>query len=284
MDDPAGIGEASDVTDDVTDSGLFQAVLDGYDAVFSAQATSTTFNRIWRANAYRGEFPEEFAHIGFLTLDEARRLVELLALAAGHVVVDVACGGGGPGLWVSQQTGATLIGVDPVGAGLAAARLRAASVGLDSRATFSLGTFEQTQLPDAVADAVMSIEAFQYAPSKEAALAEFHRIVRPGGRVGIVCFEVDPAKVAGLPVLGVDPVPDYRSLFDRSGFEVEAYEETPGWRERVDGTFRALLDASDELVTDMGERATAGVLAEAMLTVQAQPYPRRVLAVARRRL
>jgi len=32
----------------------------------------------------------------------------------------------------------------------------------------------------------------------------------------------------------------------------------------------------------MGERAAAGVLAEATLTVAVQPYRRRVLAVARR--
>ena len=41
------------------------------------------------------------------------------------MLVDVACGAGDPGLWAAQQTGATLIGVDPSAAGLAAARRRA---------------------------------------------------------------------------------------------------------------------------------------------------------------
>lgn len=128
----------------------------------------------------------------------------------------------------------------------------------------------------------MSVDAFQYAPDKRAALAEFFRILRPGGRVSMIAFEVDPAKVTGVPVIGVDPIPDYVPLFEAAGFDVEAYEETPGWRERVNAAFGAIVDASDTLTAEMGTRAASGAIAEAMLTVQLHPYPRRVLAVARR--
>jgi SAM-dependent methyltransferase len=268
--------------DDLTDSGVFQAVLDGYDAVYDALPNSTVFTEIWGTNAYGADFPDDFAHIGFLTVDEGRHLLQLLRLGGNDVLVDVACGAGGPGLWAAQQTGATLIGVDPSAAGLAAARRRAERVGLASRATFQQGTFEQTGLPDASADGAVSIEAFQYAPDKRAALAELHRILRPGARIGIVCFEVDPSKVAGLPVQGVDPHADYAPILEAAGFAVHGYEETPGWASRVYGTFQALVDAADALVADLGERAAAGVLTEAMFTVQTRPYPRRILLVAQR--
>ena len=263
------------------DDGVFEEVRDGYEAVYDALAQGATFNRVWRELAYGGEFPAEFAHIGFLTLAEAQRLLGLLAVPRGGVLVDVACGAGGPGLWAAQQAGASLIGVDPAAPGLEAARRRAEGVGLGGGAQFSLGTFERTGLGDGVADAVMTIEAFQYAPDKRAALAELHRILKPGGRLGIVCFEVDPARVEGLPVLGVDPVPDYAPLLRDAGFEIDAYEETPGWAERVYAVFQALIDDADALTAEMGERAAAGVLAEAMLTVATRPYPRRVLVVGR---
>jgi ubiquinone/menaquinone biosynthesis C-methylase UbiE len=151
---------------------------------------------------------------------------------------------------------------------------------LTDRSQFQLGTFEQTGIDDGGADAAMTIEAFQYAPDKRAALAEFARILRPGARVGIVCFEVDPVKVQGVPVLGVDPVADYSPLLDDAGFEVVTYEETPGWEDRVYGTFQAVADAADSLNAEMGELAAAGTLAEAMLTVALRPYLRRVLVVA----
>jgi SAM-dependent methyltransferase len=273
---------AASLTDDVTGTGVFRVVLDGYDAVYDALPRAETFNRLWRANAYGGDFPLEFAHIGFLTVAEAQRMRELLHIGPGDVLADLACGAGGPGLWMAKHSGASLIGADPSAAGLLAARTRARAVGLADRSRFHQGTFEQTNLPDGAVDAAMSVDAFQYAPDKRAALAEFFRILRPGGRVSIIAFEVDPAKVAGVPVLGADPVPDYVPLFEAAGFDVEAYEETPGWRERVNAAFGAMVDASDMLTAEMGERAAAGAVAEAMLTVQVQPYPRRVLAVARR--
>jgi SAM-dependent methyltransferase len=273
---------AADLNNDVTEAGVFQTVLDAYDAVYEAQARSATFNRIWRTNAYRDDFPVEFAHISFLILAEARRMLELLHIGDGDVLVDVACGAGGPGLWTAQQSGASLIGIDPSAAGLAAARERAQRVGLDGRSRFEQGTFEQTGLPDGSTDGAMSVEAFQYAPDKRAALTELFRVLRPGGRLALICFEVDPEKAAGLPVLGVDPVPDYAPLLESAGFGVDTYEETSGWQDRVYAAFGAIVDANETLVAEMGERAAAGAVAEAMLTVAVKPYPRRVLAVASR--
>lgn len=270
------------VGDDIND-GVFDAVFAGYDAVYAALPRSDTFNQLWRRNAYRDEFPAEFAHIGFLTLGEAQRLLSLLAPRPGEVVVDVACGTGGPGLWAVQQTGASLIGVDPSPAGLAAARQRAARTGLDGRSRFEEGSFEDTALPGSSADVVMSIEAFQYAPDKRAGLREFARILRPGGRLGLVCFEADPARTAGLPILGVDPVDDYRPLIQAAGFDVVAYEETPGWAERMEAAYSAIVGAVDILAAEMGEQASASAVLEAMITLETRPWTRRILSVARRR-
>ena len=274
--------EPGNVSNDVAQEGVFEAVRDAYDAVYDVLAGSPTFNRIWRTNAYRGEFPEAFAHISFLTLDEARRMLELLRVDAGSVLVDVACGAGGPGLWTAQQTGASLIGIDAAESAIAAAKERASAVDLGTRARFQQGTFERTGLPDEAAGAIMSVEAFQYAPDKRRALAELHRVLRPGGRLGLICFEVDPAKASGLPVLGVDPVADYQPLLVQAGFTIDTYEETPGWEARVYAAFGAIVDASDALTAEMGERAASGAIAEAMLTVAMKPYPRRVLVVAAR--
>lgn len=259
---------------------MFQVVLDSYEAMYEALPGGELFNRLWRTNAYRSEFPIEFAHIGFLTVTEGERMLDLLRVDANALLVDLACGTGGPGMWVTQRTGATLIGIDPARSGVDAAQERARRTGLEKRARFQQGTFEQTGLPDGGADAVMCIEAFQYAPDKRAALAEFLRILRPGGRLAFIGFEVDPAKAAGLPVLGVDPIPDYRPLIEGAGFALDAYEETTGWEDRVYGVFNAIVDASNALTAEIGAEAAGGAIAEAMITVQMKPYPRRVVAAA----
>jgi SAM-dependent methyltransferase len=282
MSNPAPSGALDGLSSDVTADGVFRVVLEGYDAVYDALPRGETFNRLWRVHAYGGDFPEQFAHIGFLTVLEAQRLRELLQIHRGEALADLACGAGGPGLWMARESGAFLTGVDPSAAGLAAARQRTADAGLAGRARFQHGTFEHTNLADGAADAVMSIDAFQYAPGKRAAFAELARIMRPGARAGIVCFEVDPVKVAGLPVLGVDPVADYRPLMAAAGLTVEAYEETPGWQERVYAAFRAIAGNNDTLIAEMGEPAAASAVAEAMITLQIRPYPRWIMAVASR--
>ena len=72
-------------TDDVTDSGVFQAVLDGYDAVYDALPNSRVFTEIWGTNAYGADFPDDFAHIGFLTVDEVRHDIDLVGPEAKSV-------------------------------------------------------------------------------------------------------------------------------------------------------------------------------------------------------
>ena len=139
--------------------------------------------------------------------------------ARRHLRRSAPCGAGGPGLWMAQQTGASLIGADPSAAGLAGRPEPEHVASLADRSSFQPGHLRADQPSRAGAvDAAMSVDAFQYAPGKRAALAEFFRILRPGGRVAIIAFEVDPAKVAGVPVLGADPVPDYVPLLEAAGF------------------------------------------------------------------
>lgn len=99
-------GVPAGMSGEVTGDGVSRVALDGYDAVYRALPRAETFSRIWRENAYGGDFPAEFAHIGFLTAGEARQMLELLGVRAGDVLADIGCGAGGPGLWAAQQSGA----------------------------------------------------------------------------------------------------------------------------------------------------------------------------------
>jgi hypothetical protein len=74
----------TDLEEEVTDDGVFQVVQEGHSAVYDALPQGETFNRIWRETAYQADFTIEFAHIGFLTLGEAQRLLEHLRLTTGR--------------------------------------------------------------------------------------------------------------------------------------------------------------------------------------------------------
>ena len=260
----------------------FDVVVDGYDAVYAAVASSPAFARLWADHAGGGPFPAEFAHIGFLTYDELLAMAQYLALGEGTVLADLACGAGGPGLWIAAQCRASVIGVDPSFAGLSQARKRAEQVGLANRSRYEQGTFASTGLGHGAADAALSVDAIQYAPDKTGVFREASRILRPGGRLAVSAFEVDPERVAGIPVLGVDPVPDYAPLLETAGFAIDSYKESVGWADRVSAAFGAVMEAMPTLTDEMGEAAAASLQMEAAVTLQLRPYRRRVIVHARR--
>lgn len=256
-------------------------VADGYDAVYAAWPTSPTLQGIWAREARGSNYPEGFEHISFLTLGEMRRIAAELQLSPGQRVLDVACGAGGPGLWVAQENRATLLGVDfsRVGVRLAA---RCASDRRVVAADFMVAAASAVGLADGSVDGALSIDALQYVPDKRAAFGEVARMLSRGSRVVFTAFELDPERVAGLPVLGIDPVSDYTPVLHETGFDVVTYEETSDWQRRLDATFGAVVAAQDILAAEMSEQAIAALLMEASLTLELQPYRRRVLVVASR--
>jgi SAM-dependent methyltransferase len=256
-------------------------VASGYDAFYGAWGRSPTLRRIWRENVTGHDYPEEFAHISFLPLATLRLLGEGLQLAADQFVVDLACGAAGPGLWVAKEYGARLVGRDLSSIAVRRAAERAAALGMDDRAEFGQGTFEDTGIASESADAVMTVDALQYAPNKMKAAIEVARILRPGGRFAFVAFELDAARVVGLPVWE-DAVGDYRPLLEQTGFDVVGYEQIPNWREQVAAGFGAVLAQREALESELGEAAAAATVMEATITLQLEPYCGHVLAVATR--
>ncbi len=105
-------------------------------------------------------------------------LQDLLDLRPGRVVVDV---GAGTGKLTRRlvETGARVVAVEPV-AGMRA-RLQKALPDLDIRD----GVAEALPLGQAEAHAIVAAQAFHWFDG-EAALADWHRVLRPWGRLGLL--------------------------------------------------------------------------------------------------
>jgi SAM-dependent methyltransferase len=99
--------------------------------------------------------------------------VELLGLRSGQVLLDLACG----------RTGCRLVGVDFSAVAISQATRRAAELGIP--AEFQVGQLTATGLGTASADAVMIVDAYQFAEPELDALRERLRVLRPGGRLVI---------------------------------------------------------------------------------------------------
>lgn len=252
-----------------------------YDAVYAGLERSPTLGRLWRENALGKAYPWGFEHLSFLTADELGRMSSHVRVKG--TVVDVGCGAGGPGLWVASQNGARLIGIDASRVALVSARDRSKRLEGAPPALFSVGVFDRLPIETASVDTVVSVDALQYAPDKQAAFLEIARILRPAAQLVFTAFEVDVDRVRPLPVLGVDPIDDFRPLLARAGLSIDVYEETDRWRDRVTATYQAVRRENAALRVEMGPFASAALAFEAAATLERQIFRRRVFAVGTRR-
>jgi SAM-dependent methyltransferase len=138
--------------------------------------------------------PPEVDSSSLLPWAGVAEVATVLELAAEDQLVDLACGFGGYGLEVARRTGARLTGVDFSSVAVAAACRNISRFGLDGHAAFRVGDLTATGLSARSVDAVMCIDAIQFADPPLAGLVECRRILAAGGRLAVTCWEpVDPA-------------------------------------------------------------------------------------------
>lgn len=171
--------------------------------------------------------PPELLSTSLLTWQGITEVAEALALSPDSLLVDLACGRGGYGLEVASRSRARLVGIDFAPSALDVARERAAVRGVE--ASYRVADMVATGLPDGVADAVMVIDAIQFPADPSAAYREIARILRPGGRAVLTCWEPVDRDDATVP--GRLRRVDLRSGLEGAGFVDVLVNERPEWRE-----------------------------------------------------
>jgi arsenite methyltransferase len=107
-------------------------------------------------------------------------------LHLGEIVLDLGSGGGIDVLLSARRVGPTghAYGLDMTDEMLDLARANAAAAGA-TNVEFLKGHMEAIPLPDASVDVVISNCVVNLSPDKHAVFAEVHRVLKPGGRIGI---------------------------------------------------------------------------------------------------
>ena len=193
-------------------------------------------------------------HPGGLAL--TAHLGTLLDLRPGMRVLDVAAGIGASAIHLAQHTGCHVTGVDLSEANVATAQEAAARAGAATLTRFVVGDAEGLSFPDASFDAVICECAFCTFADKTAAAAEFARVLRTGGRVGLSDLTRQgtlPAELDGLLawiacIADARPLAEYDAYLRHAGFRVDHAEPHPEALQAMVRQVRARLLGVEVLV------------------------------------
>jgi ubiquinone/menaquinone biosynthesis C-methylase UbiE len=199
-------------------------------------------------------------------------LAARLRLTPGSTLLDLACGRGAYGLLITRQAGTSLIGVDFSARALAEAGEQAARMGVTG-ASFRAGELTATGLPDASVEAVLCTDAIQFPDEPGHAYAEIRRVLKPGGRVVLTCWEpLDPDDERLSPRIRRAAL---SAGLHQAGFTEVEVRDRPSWLAREHALWQeaVMLDPGDD-------PALASFHAEGAKSLQWTALLRRVLASA----
>jgi demethylmenaquinone methyltransferase/2-methoxy-6-polyprenyl-1,4-benzoquinol methylase len=142
-----------------------------------------------------------------------RALVRAIDPQPGQRVLDVATGTGMVAAALARSSACEVTALDQSDAMLAAARARLRrNPRLDAQISLVRGEAEQLPFADAEFDALTFTYLLRYVDDRAATMRELARVVKPGGRIGMVEFGLPPAGPLramwrvhtrfGLPLLG----------------------------------------------------------------------------------
>jgi demethylmenaquinone methyltransferase/2-methoxy-6-polyprenyl-1,4-benzoquinol methylase len=114
-----------------------------------------------------------------------RRIAARALVRPGDRIVDVGCGTGDLSFACLDAGAAAVTGLDFAPPMVARARVKATARGA-SAATFGVADATRLPLADASADGWCSAFVVRNIPDLDAALAEAHRVLRPGGRLAVL--------------------------------------------------------------------------------------------------
>ncbi|KAL9109163.1 MAG: hypothetical protein Q9227_006088 [Pyrenula ochraceoflavens] len=165
---------------------------------------------------------------------EAKSLTAL-QLPRGSTVLDAGCGVGHVALYMARQGDLKVKGIDLTPHHITKALQNAKLAKLESQVSFQLGDYHDLKsFGDASVDGVYSMETLVHSPNQGAALSEFMRVLKPGGRIVMLEYDhiplsqtprdiADEAKmlnqIVGLPAFESSETDDWVRLAKANGFE-----------------------------------------------------------------
>jgi SAM-dependent methyltransferase len=205
----------------------------------------------------------------FMTAGEIRALAMQAGIGPGVAVLDLCCGVGGPGRFVTRELGCDYLGVDASASAVAVARERAGDL------PCRFATAHVPPVPPGPFEVVLLLETMLAFEDKNALVREIAAVLRPGGHLAFTLEEGPPLTTAertAMPAADTvwpSPLDEMAGSLDRAGLVVKWQEDHSHAHRAV---AQALADAfaadAEAIAAQVGHRALAELLAAHRLWIE----------------
>lgn len=116
-------------------------------------------------------------------LNMNKALADRAGITRKDCVLDAGCGYGGSAIWLAENIGCTVVGVNVVPFQIKRAARYAEKRGVSNLVSFIEADYAETHLPDSSFTVVWGLESIVHAPDKAKLVHEAYRLLRTGGRI-----------------------------------------------------------------------------------------------------
>lgn len=221
-------------------------------------------------NAIRKEtFGHDIGQNSWMMVEEYDRFIGQLNLVPESHVLEVASGSGGPAIYLAQQVGCYVTGIDANENGIVTATEAAAKANQGTRVNFKMAD-ANARLPvdDNSFDAIVCIDSMNHFANRANVFREWHRVIRPGSRAVFT----DPVVITG-PVTNDElalrssiglflfvPPSVNEQLIERAGLKLLRQEDVTNNAALISGRWQqARQRHKDSLVQIEGEERFEGL-------------------------
>jgi SAM-dependent methyltransferase len=212
-----------------------------------------------RVAAYApGEFVEQES---FMRASEIRALAHHAGIATGASVLDLCCGIGGPGRFITQELGCDYLGVDYSADAIDIARQRAG----DLSCRFEVARVPP--IPPGPFDVVILLETMLAFVEKEPLLREISRALTAGGRfaftfeAGLPLTEAERERMPDADTVWLVQIDEMLATLDRAGLVVRWQEDcTQSHANTAESLTEALAADAVDIAAQIGDKALEELL------------------------
>jgi SAM-dependent methyltransferase len=214
-------------------------------------------------------FGEDIGQSSWLTATEWLRFADLVQVSEHSHVLEVGSGSGGPAVYLASARRCDVTGIDINEHGVRNGQQLAVVRGIADRVTFQVvDASTRLPFPPATFDAILSNDAMCHISNRLEVLNEWHRVLRPRGRMlftdaMIVTGLVSQEELATRSSIGFYlfvPPGENERLIRRAGFTVLASRDVTASAEAIAERWHIAREQHrDELVAREGEANFAGL-------------------------